>query len=46
MRAFDCVDNYRLVCMGMLVPGGVSVFILLAVFEDAFGMAVNMEQSS
>lgn len=46
MTAFNCVGNYRLISMGMLVPGTVSVFLLLAVFEGAASTAVNVELSS
>lgn len=46
MTAFNCVGNYRLVCMGMLVSGTVSVFLLLAIFEGAASTAVNVELSS
>lgn len=46
MTAAKCVDNYKLVCMGTLVPGSVSVFLLLAIFEDVVSTAVNVEQSS
>lgn len=46
MTAFHCVGNYRLISMGMLVPGTVSVFLLLAVFEGAASTTVNVELSS
>lgn len=46
MAAFSCVDNYTLVCIGILVPGSVSVFLLLSVSEDVVSTEVNVEQSS